>query len=563
MRKIFNFKSVRTKILFGFGVVIVLAVAIMSLAFLAFSDISEETEAIVEDQLPLIKAGEGVTLNMSESNALLRGYFIYKDDSIKETLRDALDEGEQLEKQYMKMTDDPEAKALFAQKEEWEGLVQKAIRDIDFGYQDSVSSLMSEMKPMSDEIMVGFKELSDREMAAIESAGEGVQSTLKDASFVILVIAIVVLLVSIIMAFITSRAITKPVKTVVERMSALAQGDLSQEPLTTRSRDEIAELVHATNTMNANNRELMQHIASVSETVSTQSKDLNQSAYEVKSGNEQIASTMEELSTGAETQANSAGELASVMNSFADKIEAAHQHGAQIEERSQSMTDLSGEGRDMMRASTEQMTRINDIVKNAAEKMHDLDQKSRQISTLVQVINDIADQTNLLALNAAIEAARAGEHGKGFAVVADEVRKLAEQVSHSAEDITGIVTDIQTESQSMTVSLNDGFSEVEQGTKQIESTGSTFEEIRSGLSGMVEAIHTISDHLDDIAGGGQQMNTAVEDIASVSEESAAGVEEAAASAQQASSSMDEVATSAQQLAHSAEELNGLLQRFKL
>jgi len=179
------------------------------------------------------------------------------------------------------------------------------------------------------------------------------------------------------------------------------------------------------------------------------------------------------------------------------------------------------------------------------------------------VIQNIAGQTNLLALNAAIEAARAGEHGKGFAVVADEVRKLAEQVSFSVTDITGIVTKIQTESQIVTGALQAGYKEVELGTKQIETTGEKFNGINNALTEMVNIVHVTMDNLENITSRSDQMNTFIEEIAAVSEESAAGVEQTSASSQQTSSAMEEVSDSSKHLAELAEQLNELVLRFKL
>lgn len=388
----------------------------------------------------------------------------------------------------------------------------------------------------------------------------------KQAQSIIIPISIslvVVLLLAIIVSLWVTKGITKPIKLVMERMKNIASGDLSHEPLETKYNNEIGQLVIATNNMNQNMRGLLNQINIVSETVSSQSEELTQAASEVKSGTEQVATTMEELATAAETQANSSSDLATIMGTFADRVEVANENGERIQENSSGVLEMTTKGSQIMNSSTEQMIKIDHIVKDAVGKMQSLDNQSQEISKLISVIKDVADQTNLLALNAAIEAARAGEHGKGFAVVADEVRKLAEQVALSVNDITGIVTNIQTESSVVADSLRDGYAEVEQGTAQIEITGETFNEISSAITEMVQSIQAVSVNLSEIAANSQEMNGSIEEIASVSEEAAAGVEQTAASAQQTSGSMEEVAGSSDHLAKLAEELNELVGRFKL
>ncbi|MEN2769035.1 methyl-accepting chemotaxis protein [Ornithinibacillus xuwenensis] len=388
----------------------------------------------------------------------------------------------------------------------------------------------------------------------------------KKAQAIIIPISIslgIVLIIGVAVTIWVTRRITKPIQRIMERMRSIASGDLSHEALEVKSQDEIGKLVVATNEMNTNMRDLLNQINEVSETVSSQSEELTQSANEVKTGTDQVATTMQELAAGSETQANSASDLSSVMSSFVAKVKEANDQGLLIGKDSNVVLSLTNEGSQLMTTSTEQMERIDRIVQEAVQKVTGLDKHSQEISNLVTVIKDVAEQTNLLALNAAIEAARAGEHGKGFAVVADEVRKLAEQVSDSVTHITEIVSNIQTETTNVTDSLEGGYEEVKQGTSHIATTGETFGKISQAVSGMVTSISSISENLADISTNSEKMSTSIEEIAAISEESAAGVEQTSASTQQTSSIMEEVAGSSEQLAKLAEELNGLVRKFKL
>jgi len=245
------------------------------------------------------------------------------------------------------------------------------------------------------------------------------------------------------------------------------------------------------------------------------------------------------------------------------KVDESSENGEIVQRDSNTVLEMTADGRQLMATSTEQMARIHTLVQDSVQKVEGLAIQSQEISKLVTVINDIAAQTNLLALNAAIEAARAGEQGRGFAVVADEVRKLAEQVTYSVSDISTIVEGIQNETKVVSQSLVAGYKEVELGTNQIRTTGETFEKISTTVSHMDQNIKHVANNLLDIVESTKRINNTIDDIASVSEEAAAGVEQTSASVQQSSSSMDEVAASSEQLATLSEELNGLVQQFKI
>ncbi|MET3506118.1 methyl-accepting chemotaxis protein [Halalkalibacter oceani] len=375
--------------------------------------------------------------------------------------------------------------------------------------------------------------------------------------------AVVSVILGLVCVLLFVKGLVKNVQIMNEEMNRVAEGDLSTEPIVLKTKDEFNGLAQSVNAMKDSLHHIVREMADASRHVTEQSQELTGAANEVKEGSEQIAATMQQLSSGTETQANRAADLAEFMERFTSEIEHAYQNGEEVARVSKGMLAVTEEGSQLMTASVTQMNNINQIVHDAVEKVRGLDQQSQEISALVNVIREVAERTNLLALNAAIEAARAGEHGKGFAVVADEVRKLSEQVNDSVGDITDIVTKIQSESNDVAVSLEDGYKVVDEGSHQIAVTGETFKQINQSVNEIVSKIAAISNNLKDISRDNEEMVGAVDDIASVSEELAAGVEQAAESAEQSSDSIEEVSSRAAELAQLAEQLKERIDHFKL
>lgn len=380
---------------------------------------------------------------------------------------------------------------------------------------------------------------------------------------VMLIVTGITIIIGLIVIWFFSNHLTRPITQIVDKMKHLSQGDLSQESVTVTSKDEFSQLATSVNQMEDQLKTMILSISETSNTLSSQSEELSQSSQEVKSGAEQIAATMEELASAAENQASHASHLSTDMQSLFANMKEVNENSQGVEQYSDEVLHMTNEGSDLMNQSMEQMKVVDEIVRDAVNKVRGLDEHSREISQLVSVIHDISEQTNLLALNASIEAARAGEHGRGFAIVADEVRKLAEQVAESVTNITSIVTNIQQESNLVSTSLEDGYEEVEKGTTQIELTEKKFKDIQKAMTQMVTNIQDSAKNLASITEHGHKMNQSIEEVASISEEAAAGVEETAASSEETSSSMEEVSHHADALAKLAEELNGLVQRFKL
>lgn len=380
---------------------------------------------------------------------------------------------------------------------------------------------------------------------------------------IILIVTGITLVIGLFAIWIFANRITNPIKQVMVRMTALAKGDLSPEKLDVYTNDETGHLATAMNDLHENLKLVVGQITNASERVADQSDKMTQSASEVKEGAEQISKTMEELASGSKTQAGSTSELSATMQYFSQEINDVNNYGNEIEKSSTTVMEMTKEGSQSLDISKAQMDKINHIVKDSVQKVQSLDHQAQKISTLVSVVNDIAEQTNLLALNAAIEAARAGENGKGFAVVANEVKKLAEQVSSSISDITVITNSIQDESSNVAQTLEAGYVEVEQGTKQIDETDEKFSRIHEAVLIMIENVKVTSNSLTQVASQSEHMNDSIQDIAAISEQSAAGIEQTSASSQETSYSMEEISKESQNLAQLAVDLHDIVKQFNL
>ncbi|WNS74617.1 methyl-accepting chemotaxis protein [Bacillus sp. DTU_2020_1000418_1_SI_GHA_SEK_038] len=563
MKNLLSFKSIRTKILFGFSLVIFLVLVLGGFSFYEIKTTNRDTEIIVDHEVQLLIANEQMSSTLANRISTARGYVLYGGD-YKERFNEYTEKGKHYEQVVRKIGASQEFDELINRTVEWRQYVSKEVfEEYEKGNIDIARQNLAKSDSTVRELMAGYEKLASDSQDSINRKGKEIIASGEKTVLYITVVILLAVVVSITVALITSNVITAPIKKVMERMNLIASGDLSLEPLINHSKDEVGQLVASTNEMNNNVRQLLSEINLVSESIAGQSEELTQSANEVNAGSQQIATTMQELATGTESQAANASNLSSIMGSFSATVQEADANGDLILQASNEVLLMTGEGSQLMESSFNQMTKIDQIMQDAMQKVYGLNTSSQEISKLISVIKDIADQTNLLALNAAIESARAGEHGKGFAVVANEVKKLAEQVSASVSDITNIVTGIQDESNTVTTSLQTGYEEVVQGTSQIKTTSETFEGISAAINNMSKNIQTVNENLAAITSNSEIMSGSISEIAAISEESAAGVEQTSASSQQISSSMDEVASSSEELAKQAEKLNGLVMKFKL
>lgn len=322
--------------------------------------------------------------------------------------------------------------------------------------------------------------------------------------------------------------LNESVNRILSEMERFANGDLTVQ-LDAEKDDEIGKLFNGFNLAVSNIRNAL---VSVTEAI-----DATASA-----GN-QISSSTEEMAAGAQEQSSQTMEVAGSIEEITKTILESSRNAATASEAAASAGQIAKNGGKIVNETIEGMNRISEVVKQSADTVEALGKSSDQIGEIVQVINDIADQTNLLALNAAIEAARAGEQGRGFAVVADEVRKLAERTSKATKEIATMITQIQKDTKGAVISMQQGTQEVEKGKDLANKAGDSLKQIISGSEKVVEMVNQVAHASEEQAQAAEKISRNIEGINNVTQESATGIQQVA----RASEDLSRLTTNLQEL----------------
>lgn len=245
---------------------------------------------------------------------------------------------------------------------------------------------------------------------------------------------------------------------------------------------------------------------------------------------EQISSSTEEMAAGAQEQSVQTVEVASTVEEMTKTIISTAKNASQAAEASKKAGEVARDGGSVVEQTVKGMNRIAEFVEKASEKIQALGKSSEQIGEIVQVIDDIANQTNLLALNAAIEAARAGEQGRGFAVVADEVRKLAERTTKATKEISDMIKRIQNVTDNVVESMKEGSGEVETGKVLAQKAGNSLQEIINASDEVLDVVAQVASASEQQSATSEQISHNVESISKVTHESASGIQQIAGAA---------------------------------
>ncbi|MBP2662557.1 MAG: mcpB 6 [Firmicutes bacterium] len=376
------------------------------------------------------------------------------------------------------------------------------------------------------------------------------------------VITLVAVLIALISAYYVARSIVRPLEKLVNAADRVANGDLGHS-IEIQGVAEITKLSEAFDAMIKALRRLVATTSATAETVSASSEELAASSGEVGKAAEEVAITIQSVAEGANSQVNLADQSAQVIRDMVEAISNTSKAADSVAAASEQSERAAETGSKQIDMAVTKMNEIQQDSNQAAQKVHALGEKSRQIGQIVDVITGIAGQTNLLALNAAIEAARAGEQGRGFAVVADEVRKLAEQSETAAREIAGIIQAIQAETIETVEAIDKSGREISSGVTVVATSGTAFKEIHDAIKNVREEVVRIVALTGEQQQRSGQVESAVNSIAASARLNAVSSEQVAAASQEQNASVQEITAASSALAQMAAKLQQAVMKFKL
>lgn len=406
--------------------------------------------------------------------------------------------------------------------------------------------------------------LSDIADKAAETINKQNEEKMDMAAYTSITYGIAIVIVLTVASLFVTREITNPLSILISSCEKMKAGDFRRPPEADsfNRNDEFGTMQHHFAAMRENIRALMGKIASSADELSTSAQALTDSASQSAQASDQVAHSVTNAAGAVVEQQQNVADTMESVDICLDAIGRLTNESKDVAANANQSENNAVQGAKAIEESVATIMGLEKIVNHSAETVDKLGQSSEEIGAIVEAISSISEQTNLLALNAAIEAARAGEHGRGFAVVADEVRKLAEESQNAASKITSLINVIQSDTSEAVNSMREGSKAVKEGTRSVEALRDTFDQIRISSGDVAGRVRGMTDDLSGVSEEANKIKAKSEQISDSGGKVSTEMETVSAASEEQSASSNEIANASDSLAHLASDLQDSLKRYK-
>jgi methyl-accepting chemotaxis protein len=535
--------SIRTRLLLAFSFLLVLMILIGGSALMRMRELQGQIVSMVDDKYPKVVLLQDVKDQLNVVARALRNMILIDDPSeVAKEAKRATDARASIDKTLEKLKPMVKSDAGKACLNEvldagppWIAAYTNMMKLLDAKEKEQAKKeLLTTVRAAQQNYFKAVDKMLDHQQGEVVTVGSNAGASVRSSRNIIVGLLLLSVVLALGLCSFIVRSITKPVAELVAANEALASGDLTVTIATTGS-DEIGRLADSSRKLIGTLQEIVKNLADTSAQVASASSQLQATAQQIATGAEEVAAQTGTVATASEEMAATSSDIA--------------RNCGMAAESSQQTSTVANHGSAVVQETISGMVRIAEQVKQSAKTVENLGNRSEQIGQIVGNIEDIADQTNLLALNAAIEAARAGEQGRGFAVVADEVRALAERTTRATKEISGMILAIQQETKQAVEAMADGVVEVEKGAESSQRSGQALEEILVQIDKVTTQIAQIATAAEQQTATTTEINTNVQQVTDVVYQTSRGA--------------TETATAAVQLASNAQLLQQVVSRFKL
>lgn len=561
--------KIKGKMLAGFFLVLLLLVAICSVSVYQMGGMGRNIKAIDNKEMPKVVILGDLSRSVSNVNSLI-GKILLEPEPLERSklstqltqVINQLNEQRTAYETYISGQRENKLYRLFS--DNWDPFIKKVPMILEAAGSGDTAQGYKLLKSVNtiliDDSIMYLTLLSSEETKA--HTNQSVTLYQSAVTFIVL-LGTAATILGIGIALTISNMISNPIRKIAAQVRRVADGDFTVEPLAVKTRDESGMLVQDFNVM-------VESLRSILEQVSVNFRQVTRTTEELLSGSEHtanaasvIAQAAEEVAAGTEKQLNGTQSAIRSTTDISEKMKEIAANVHEVAACSQDASNQAFSGNQTVKQTIEQMSVISEKVDMTAGVVDDLSRRSAEIGKISGLISSIAKQTNMLSLNAAIEAARSGEHGKGFSVVADEVRKLSGQAADAANQIDKLVADIQSHTALVVNSMEEGRIAVKEGIDLAHNAESTFEDIVNTVNQVSLQTREVNDSVQEVNAGTTQMAAFMEQITTAAEQAAVNSQNVAAAVEEQTASMEHISGSCKSLSQMAEQLRRSVDQFKL